>query len=200
MTKNQVWCVLIMLAVGVGLGRLIAQQQYSGGQAVTVTSGSVTANAGTGPSTAWKVDLSSTGANSTAIKVDPSAVTSPVSLASLPALAAGTNKIGTAYPYTSCGTTAVTMALQALPTTATSVTGSTSCLVNLYLHNTSNSVAYTVTVTDGQGSPVAFLNAVTLNPLETREYNFPNGGPKMTTGLKWNASNVAIVGSVEMMQ
>ncbi|HET7150873.1 MAG TPA: hypothetical protein VFI60_05645 [Candidatus Acidoferrum sp.] len=42
-------------------------------------SGTVTANAGTGPATAWKVDLSATGANATAIKVDGSAVTQPVS-------------------------------------------------------------------------------------------------------------------------
>jgi hypothetical protein len=48
-------------------------------QATQPVSGTVTANAGSGPATAWKVDLANTGANATAIKVDNSAVTQPVS-------------------------------------------------------------------------------------------------------------------------
>lgn len=196
MTKGQKWFLLIMLVVGCIIGPIIAQQQYSGGQAVTVTSGSITATQGTGSNLHVVVDTAPT----TAVTGTFWQSTQPVSMASLPALAAGTNKVGITYPYTSCGTTAVTQAMVALPTSATAVTGTTSCLVNLYLHNTSASTAYTVTITDGQGTPVPFLNGATLNPLETREYNFPAGGPKFTTGLKWNASNVAVVGSVEMMQ
>lgn len=65
----------------VNVGNFPATQPVSGTffQATQPVSGTVTANAGTGPSTAWKVDLSATGANTTAVKVDGSGVTQPVS-------------------------------------------------------------------------------------------------------------------------
>ena len=51
-----------------------------------------------------KVDLSGTAANATAVKVDGSAVTQPTSLASLPALAAGTALIGQVSASAETGT------------------------------------------------------------------------------------------------
>ncbi len=195
MTNRQKWFVLFCLMLGSSLGLLIAQQQFSGGQAVTITSGTTTVTQASGANLHVNVDSAPT----TAVTGTFWQGTQPTSLASLPALAAGTAKVGIVYPYTSCGTTAVTAALQALPTVATAVTGTTSCLLTLYLHNSSSSTAYTVTITDGAGTPVPFMNGSTLNALETRTYTFDHG-VKMTTGLKWNASNVAIVGAVEMLQ
>ena len=189
------WTVILGILFGTFVV-MIGQQMQSGGSAVTVTSGTVTANAGNGPATAWKVDLSQTGANSTAIKVDPSGVTSPVSLASLPALAAGTAKIGIAYPYSSCGTTAFTEALQAMPSSSTAITTTTTCVLQLALSNTSGG-ALTVTVSDDQGTPVNFLNAVTLNAGETR--NYPALG-KFTSGIKIQASGTGVTYSLEGVQ
>ena len=64
-------------------------------------SGTVTANAGTGPATAWKVDLSATGANATAVKVDGSAVTQPVS--GTVTANAGTGTFNTSDSHTTAG-------------------------------------------------------------------------------------------------
>lgn len=198
MTNRMKWVALIGLlfcaSFGSWIGKLVAQQMYSGGQAVTITSGTVTVQQSTASS--LKVDLSGTNANATALKVDPSAVTSPVSLAALPALVAGTAKIGITYPYTSCATTAFTEALQAMPTSSTAITTTTTCILQLTVSNTSGG-ALTVTVSDNQGTPVNFLNAVTLNSGETR--NYPAIG-KFTSGIKVQASGTGITYSLEGVQ
>jgi len=190
---------ILVFAVTIGswIGKLKAQQMSSGGTAVTVTSGSVTVSQSTASN--LKVDLSGTAANATAIKVDPSAVTSPVSLASLPALAASTNLIGRTYPYTSCGTTAYSAALQAMPTSSTAVASSTTCLLMLNITNTSAG-PLTVTVSDNQGTPVLFLNSVTINAGETRTYPFSPGGAKFTSGIKMQASGSGIQYTAEGLQ
>jgi hypothetical protein len=193
MTNAQKWFCIISLLLLAIVG--IAQQQYSGGQAVSITSGTVTATQATGSNLHVQVDAAPT----TAVTGTFWQSTQPVSLATAPALVASTAKIGITYPYTSCGATPITVALQALPTVTTTVTGTTTCLLSLSLQNTSSSTSYTVTITDGQGSPVSFLNAVTLNPLETREYSYPNG-MKFTTGIKWSATNAAVTGAIEGLQ
>jgi len=191
--------VILLCAVTIGswLGKLGAQQMQAGGAAVTITSGTVTVQQSTAAN--LKVDLSGTAANATAIKVDGSAVTQPASLASLPALAAGTAKIGVTYPYTSCGTTAYTAALQAAPTASTAIASATTCLLMLNLSNTSAG-ALTITVSDNAGTPVNFLNAVTLNAGETRTYAFAPGGAKFTSGIKMQASGSGITYTAEGLQ
>lgn len=194
MTNAQKWAVIVGLFLVALLGGVFAQQQFSGGQAVTVTSGTVTANAGTGPATAWKVDLGSTTANATAIKVDPSAVTSPVSLASLPALAAGTAKVGITYPLTGCGTTAAEsgspVGFAALSASTATVFSSTTCLLTFIISNT-GAASLTYYVTDNAGTPVSVIgssgNPITLLPGERDEYTFSNGS-KFNAGVKLTAS------------
>jgi hypothetical protein len=192
------WVAVLLLAFAVTFGswisKVIAQQMQSGGQAVTVTSGTVSAT----QSGTWTVQPGNT-ANTTAWKVDGSAVTQPTSLASLPALAAGTAKVGVTYPYTSCGTTAFTSALQAMPTSSTAVAGATTCLLLLNISNTTAG-ALTVTVSDNAGTPVNFLNAVTLNAGETRTYAFAPGGAKFTSGIKMLASGAGITYTAEGLQ
>lgn len=192
------WVAVLLLAFAVTFGgwisKVIAQQMQSGGQAVTVTSGTVAAT----QSGTWTVQPGNT-ANTTAWKVDGSAVTQPASLASLPALAAGTAKIGVTYPYTSCGTTAFTSALQAMPTSSTAVAPATTCLLLLNISNTTAG-ALNVTVSDNAGTPVNFLNAVTLNAGETRTYAFAPGGAKFTSGIKMLASGAGITYTAEGLQ
>jgi hypothetical protein len=112
------------------------------------------------------------------------------------ALPAGTNAIGKVYDQTPCGTTVVSAALQVLPNAATAPSGftSTTCVMKLVLANY-DSVDRTVTLTDGQGTPVTFLNAFNLPAKATLEYDF--GGVAFTTGIKWNASNATgVAGAV----
>src|SRR5207253_1304265 len=56
-------------------------------------------------------------------------------------------------PKTACGATPFTPAWQLVPTTNTALTASTSCVVAIMVTNT-NAGAQTVTITDGQGSPI----------------------------------------------
>jgi hypothetical protein len=161
---------------------------------VTVSSGTVTANAGSGPATAWKVDLGSTTANATAIKVDPSAVTSPVSLASLPALAAGTAKVGITYPYTGCGTTAFESGspagFAALAAATTTVASATTCVLTFIITNT-GAASFTYYVTDNASTPIPVIgssgNPITILPGERDEYTFGNGS-KFNAGIKLTSS------------
>jgi hypothetical protein len=218
MNNKQKWFLLIVIALGSSLGVLTAQQMYSGGQAVS-QSGTWTVQPGnTANTTAWKVDGSAVTqpisgsvaqsgtwtvqpgntANTTAWKVDGSAVTQPTSLASLPALAAGTAKVGITYPYTSCGTTAFSKALQAMPTSSTAVASATTCLLTLQISNTTAG-SLTVTVSDNAGTPINFLNAVTVNAGETREYSFPNG-MNFASGIKVAASGAGITYAAEGLQ
>jgi hypothetical protein len=176
--------LVFAVTIGSWLGKLKAQQMQSGGSAVTI-SNIPHVVVDTAPTTAvtgtfWQA-------------------TQPTSLASLPALAAGTAKIGVTYPYTSCGTTAYTAALQAAPTASTVIAPATTCVLVLNLSNTSAG-ALNITVTDNQGTPVPFLNAVTLNAGETRTYPFAPGGAKFTSGIKMQASGVGIVYSAEGLQ
>lgn len=70
-----------------------------------------------------QVSLANTAANSTAVKVDGSAITQPVSISSLPALATGSNTIGNVGASAATGSTVPanafykgTLAKTALPT------------------------------------------------------------------------------------
>ena len=193
MSNRQKWAVILgLFLVGVLAG--VAQQQFSGGQAVTVTSGTITANAGSGPATAWKVDLGSTTANATAIKVDGSGVTQPASLASLPALAAGTAKVGIVYPYTGCGTTQFESGspagFVALAAATTTIASSTTCVLTFIITNT-GAASFTYYVTDNAGTPIPVVgsagNPITILPGERDEYTFANGS-KFNAGIKLTSS------------
>ncbi len=203
MTRGQKWFLLACLGLGLIIGPflVIAQQQYSGGQAVSAASLPLPSGAatsakqpalGTAGSPSTDVLTVQGAASMTALKVDGSGVTQPVSLAS--GLAAGTNKIGVAYPYTGCGTTqfetGTPVGVAAMPTSSTAITATTTCLVTLEISNTSAG-SLTVTVTDNAGTPINFLNAVTMGPGERDEYSFPNG-MKFNAGIKVQASGSGI--------
>jgi hypothetical protein len=159
------------------------QQQYSGGQVVSISNVPHVI-----------VDTAPT----TAVTGTFFQGTQPVSLAALPALVAGTAKVGITYPFTSCGTTAFSKPLQAMPTSATAIAVATTCLLSIDISNTTGG-ALTVTITDNQGSPITWLNAVSMAAGETRSYNFPNG-KNFTTGIKVTASGAGITYSAEGLQ
>lgn len=188
MTRAMKWTVIASILLVCLI--TVAQQQFSGGQSVTVQNFPATQSVAT---TQLPGGLDGSGF----LKVHEQG-TAAVSLAALPSLAAGTAKIGITYPYTSCGTVAFTTALQAMPTASTAITASTTCVLTLQLSNTSAG-SLTVNVSDNQGTPVSFLNAVTVLPGETREYSFPNG-MKLTSGIKVNASGTGVTYAIEGLQ
>jgi hypothetical protein len=210
MTNVQKWFVLICLLAGCIIGTLVAQQQFSGGQTVTI-GGSLP----TGSNTIGKVDiLGNSGAtldsaagtsNGQAITIqgNSSGVSVPVT-ATLAAsqsvgLNAGTNLIGKTYPYTGCGTTQVEsgspVGFAAMPTSATSIESSTTCVLTLVVTNTSAATSYTYYFTDAQSTAIPVIgssaNPVTILAGERDEYTFPNGA-KFNSGIKAAASNSAV--------
>lgn len=178
--------VLVSIVALVMTMRATPQQQQSGGQAVSVTNFPATQPVS---GTFWQATQPVSGTFWQA--------TQPVSF-SQPALVAGTAKIGTTYPYTSCGTTAFTKALQAMPTSSTAIAVATTCVLGIEISNTSGG-ALTVTISDNAGTPVNFLNGVTINAGETRTYNWANGR-QFTSGVKVQASGAGITYSLEGLQ
>jgi len=216
MNNAQKWVVIVGLFLIGLVGGLFAQQQYSGGQSVTVASGTVTATQGTGsnlhvavdsaPTTAvtgtfWQATqpvsgtvtaTQATGSN-LHVAVD-SAPTTAVTMATAPALVAGTAKIGVTYPYTGCGTTQYEsgspVGFAALAASTTTLTATTTCVLSFVVSNT-GAASFTYYVTDNQATPIPVLgssgNPITILPGERDEYTFSNG-TKFNSGIKLTAS------------
>jgi hypothetical protein len=188
MNKNQKWFVLICLMAGLGLGTLIAQQQFSGGQAVTVTSGTMIATQATGSNLHVAVDSAPT----TAVTGTFWQTTQPISMAA--GLPAGTNVIGTVIPVTGCGNTKVESGspagFVALAASTTTVESATTCILTLVVTNTGSS-SFTYYVTDNAGTPISVIGSaatpITILPGERDEYTF-NNGAKFNAGVKLTAS------------
>lgn len=214
--------VLLVLLVAAGMYAQL-QQSGGPGSVVTANQGgtwnlnniSGTVSLPTGAATAAKQPALGTAgsastdvitvqgiASMTALKVDGTGGTFPISgsisntgfnvTGSLPA---GTNVIGVVkqVPATACGTTAFTPAWQAVPTSNTALTSTTSCVIAIIITNT-NASAQTVTITDGQGSPVTIANAFSI-PAGS-QVTFPLYGSQMTSGIKWSAGGTGLTGTV----
>lgn len=108
------------------------------------------------------------------------------------AIPAGTNSIGsvTSVPKTACGTTAYDSGIVSLPTTSTAVTATATCVNALLFVNTTASTQ-TVTVTDNQGSPVAYLSSFQIPANSTFLYGLQYA--KLAGGVKWFATNATAV-------
>jgi hypothetical protein len=174
LNRNGWLCLIVLgLLIAGGIGRTQLQQSGGPGSAVTVTSGSITANAGTGPGTAWKVDLGSTTANATAIKVDNSAVTQPVSgtfwqatqpvsgTVTVNALPASTAIIGYIKQRPNGCTSALTSdvvhdTVGVATGAGTSVSAVTGCVLECYVNNITNS-AVTLRIADKTGTPIIWV-------------------------------------------
>lgn len=119
-----------------------------------------------------KVDLSGTAANSTPIVVS------------------GTVRNA---PLTSCGVTIFDSGPIFLPTSTTSITGTATCVETFYLTNT-DSVAHTITVTDGSTACAAGVctyvgPAFSLPALSNMQV--PMYHLKFTGGIKWNVADAS---------
>ncbi len=96
-------------------------------------------------------------------------------------------------PKTACGSTVFSQALVALPTTATAVAASTTCVVAIVINNT-NSSAGTVTVSDNQATPINDI--LTFSIPAFSQLIQPLYGVAFTTGIKWNASATGFTGAI----
>ena len=209
MSNAQKWAVIAALFFVGMLGGLIAQQQFSGGQAVTVSSGTVIATQGTGANLHVDVDSAPT----TAVTGTFYQSTQPVSMATAPTtpvtgtfwqatqpvslaagLAAGTAAIGETYPFTGCGTTKYEsgspVGFNALAASTTTLTSTTTCVLSMEVTNT-GAASFTYYVTDNQSTAVSVVgsagNPITILPGERDEYTFSNG-MKFNSGIKLTAS------------
>jgi hypothetical protein len=192
--KQKNWSAIGVMFIGLFflslIGGVYAQQQFSGGSAVTVTSGTITATQATGSNLHVAVDSAPT----TAVTGTFFQGTQPVSLATAPALVAGTAKIGITYPYTGCGTTSFEsgspVGFAALAAATTTITSTTTCILTFVITNT-GAASFTYYATDNAGTPVPIIgssgNPITILPGERDEYTFPNGS-KFNAGIKLTSS------------
>jgi len=211
--------LLLCAAAGV-LGPLYAQLQQSGGPGSVVTANqggtwnvnniAGTVSLPTGAATAAKQPAIGTAGTASAdvitvqgiASMTPLTVTGSISntgfnvTGSLPA---GANVIGQVQtvPKTSCGTTAFSPAWQAVPTSSTALTSTTSCVIAIIITNT-NASAQNVTITDGQGSPVTIANAFSI-PANS-QVTFPLYGSQMVSGIKWSAGGTGMTGTAVAYQ
>jgi len=186
-----------------------AQLQQSGGGGSNSSVGTTGAAAPTSATLAGGVFNTTlptvTSGNMTGLQTDSSARLLVGSIAG--ALPTGANTIGSVtiaagaavigvvntIPKTACGNTVASQALAAVPTAATAVFTSTTCLSVIVLNNT-NSTATTVTVTDNQATPIN--DVLTFSIPGNSQLIQPLWGVAFTTGVKWNASATGVTGAI----
>jgi hypothetical protein len=141
-------------------------------------------------------------ANTTAWKVDGSAVTQPVSgTVTINAIPTGSNVIGTVntIPKTACGNTLASGSLlAAVPTSTTLVTSAaTACVTTIVMNNTTGA-SVNVTVTDNTGTPINDILTFAL-PANSQIIQ-PLYGVQFNLGVKWFASASGVTGAVVAYQ
>lgn len=165
----------------------MAQLSQSGGSGSAVAasqSGTWTMQPGnTANTTPWLASLAQGGNTAVvsaqgALKIDGSGVTQPVS---------GTV---TGVAKTACGTTAYDSGITTLPTSSTAVTTTATCVDAVLFINTTGTVQ-TITLSDNQGSPVAYLAAFQIPANSTLVYGLHFA--RFANGIKWQATNAASV-------
>jgi len=213
--------MLFLLLVAAGIfGPVYAQLQQSsgGGSAVSATQAgtwnvnniSGTVSLPTGAATAAKQPSLGTAGTPSAdvITVQGAASMTPLTISGsisntgfnvTGSLPTGANVIGQVQtvPKTACGTTAFTPAWQSVPTSTTSLTATTSCVLAVIITNTNGS-SQTITITDGQGSPITIVSAFSI-PANS-QVTFPLYGSQMTSGIKWSAGGTGMTGTVVAYQ
>ena len=188
---------LVMALLYVG-GSMMAQLSQSGGTGSTLAatqSGTWTVQPGnTANTTPWLAAISQGGNTAgvtagSALKVDGSAVTQPVSGVFWQATQPVSGLLTTA-PKTACGTTAFDSGMVAIPTTSTAATTTATCVSSVIFVNITGSTQ-TVTLTDNQGTPAAYLSGFQIPANSTLVYDLSFA--KMASGIKWSAGNASSV-------
>jgi hypothetical protein len=180
---------------------LFAQQQFSGGQAVTITgslpAGSNTIGAVTQASGPWTENLTQVNSNAVQTGIGASSTGTQrvaVSNDSTIGLVAGTAQVGVTTPRTGCGATAFEsgspVGFAALAASTTTVTSTTTCALTFVITNT-GSASFTYYLTDNAATPIPVIgssgNPITILAGERDEYTFPSGA-KFNAGIKLTAS------------
>lgn len=144
-----------------------------------------------------------------ALKVDPSAVTQPVSGtfwqgtqpvsgpltdAQLRATAVPVSGSLASTPLTGCGSTNYDSGIITLPNSTTVLTATATCVNAIILFNLTNS-QQTCTVTDGQGTP-ANLIPPTFDIQPKGDVTFVRHGVKALSGIKWSCTNASAVAGI----
>lgn len=203
--KRKNWAAIGVMFVGLFFLSFViglrAQQQFSGGQSVTISgslpAGGNTIGAVTQASGPWTENL--TQVNTVAINTGIGASGTgtqrvAVSNDSTLGLVAGTAKIGITYPFTACGATAFEsgspVGFAALAAATTTITSTTTCVLTFVITNT-GAASFTYFVTDNAGTPIPVIgssgNPITILPGERDEYTFQNGS-KFNAGIKLTSS------------
>lgn len=171
------WLGVLVLVALLIAGGVFGQLQQSGGAGSAVSA----TQSGT-----WTVQPGNT-ANTTAWKVDGSAVTQPVS---------GTINV---IPKTACGNTLATgSTLAAVPTSSTLLTSAaTACVVRVVFFNT-NAGAQTVTLTDNTATPINAVLTFSVPGLSNLIEDL--GGGAFNLGVKWAAGGTGVTGYVVAYQ
>ena len=180
------WTAGIIGSLLIG-GSLLGQLSQSGGSgsAVSATqSGTWTMQPGNTVNTSpWLFSLSQGGNTAQvnaqgALKVDGSGVTQPVS---------GTL---TVVNKTACGSTVYDSGVATLPTSATAVTTTATCIDAVLFINVTGSVQ-TVTLSDNQPTPIAYLSSFQIPANSTLVYDLHYA--RLLNGVKWQATNASAV-------
>lgn len=174
-------------------GMVSAQQNVSGGGAVSIVQGGNTAIVSAGG--ALKVDTSG---GTQAVTGTFWQATQPVSgTVSVNALPTGSNLIGKVniVPLSGCGGVNYDSGLVSLPNTSTVLTATATCVTLMGFNNITAS-AQTITVSDNQGSPVQVFSSYAIPANSQVVVRFE--GIKFLNGIKWQAGNAsAVVGWVK---
>jgi hypothetical protein len=170
----------------------------TGSLRVTIASDNTAFTVNSAQSGTWTVQPGNT-ANTTAWLVTGTGGTFPATQSGTWTMQPGNTANTTAWlvksvPSTTCGTTAVSQALAAVPTSSTAVFSSTTCLVAAYFNNTNGS-AQTVTLTDNAGTPVNGVGPAFSVPALSNLV-IPLYGIPFTTGVKWTAGGTGITGGM----
>jgi hypothetical protein len=195
---NSRYAVPAFLALLLLAGTVMGQLQQSGGAGSAVSA----TQSGT-----WTVQPGNT-ANTTAWKVDGSAVTQPVSVASMPSTpvtgtfwqatqpVSGTVSI---VPKTACGNTLASgSTLAAVPTSSTLLSSAaTACVVKAVFFNT-NATAATVTFTDNTATPINAILSFSIPGSSNLIEDL--GGGAFNLGVKWAANTTGVTGYVVAYQ
>jgi hypothetical protein len=202
--------VAVLVLVCIAGGDVYAQLQQSGGPGSTVTVGAALP---AGSNIIGKVGIDQTTPGTTngvqVVAALPAGANAIGKLAgsnggvvigdvnvvgTLPALTAGTNTIGVVIPKTPCGTTVANQDLAAVPTSATAVFSSTTCLIQAYFNNTTGS-SVTVTLTDNAGTPLNGVGPAFSLPALSNMM-LPFAGVRFASGVKWTASGAGVTGAM----
>lgn len=189
MKTNLVLALLLIatcLAVAIGT----PQQNVSGNALVSIFQGGNTA----------------TVTASSALKVDPSGITQPVSGTVTANAGSGTMLVGdgsgpltvdgsfSSSPLTACGGTNYDSGIVTLPNSTTVLTSTATCVTAVILMNLTTS-QQTVTVTDGQGSPANLIPPSYDIPAKSSVV-FSLYGTRALSGIKWSATNASAVAGI----